>query len=78
MHFDNISAFLAMGGYAKYVWSSFLITWVCFFVLFAHSRKEKRTLLALILSESDRKKRIEEKQRLDNVLKGKNEHESKT
>ncbi len=26
MHFDSMSAFLAMGGYAAYVWSAFGIT----------------------------------------------------
>ena len=76
MHFESFSAFFEMGGYASYVWASFLITWVCFIVLIAHSRKEKRSLLALIIKESERRKRIEEKRKLDKEMKGKNEHES--
>jgi heme exporter protein D len=78
MHFESFSAFIEMGGYAKYVWPSFLITWLCFVVLVMHSRKENRALLKFILNESARKKRIEEKRKLDNELKGKNTHESET
>jgi heme exporter protein D len=76
MHFDNFSAFLEMGGYAKYVWPSFLITWLCFIVLVVHSRKEKRTLFTLILNESARKKRIEAQRKLDKEVKGENSDES--
>lgn len=78
MYFDSVSTFLAMGGYAKYVWSSFIMTWLCFIVLVVHTQKEKRALLTLILNESARKKRIQEKRKLEKELEGKNPHESET
>lgn len=68
MHFDSFSAFLAMGGYGVYVWSSFAITfgamaWVALATHFA-----RRKLFKEIKNKAAREQRIKNAQKMENTL----------
>jgi heme exporter protein D len=69
MHFDSLSSFFAMGGYAIYVWPTFTLTGLIFVVLTVHTAWQKKVLLAKVLSESARRKRIEDQRKRDKELK---------
>jgi heme exporter protein D len=52
--FDSLGGFLAMGGYAGYVWSAY----ACFFIVFGWNliqpRRERRKLLQLLKARQQR------------------------
>ncbi|MGL4776379.1 MAG: heme exporter protein CcmD, partial [Aeromonas veronii] len=50
MHFASFSDFMAMGGYAFYVWLSFGLTLVCLVGIIISTRMKTRSLLAELRS----------------------------
>ena len=59
MQFESWTDFWAMGGYALYVWTSFLISFLALAVLLLDSAMAKRKLFAQVLSEVARNQRIQ-------------------
>ncbi|AJR09528.1 heme exporter protein CcmD [Photobacterium gaetbulicola] len=68
MHFDSFSDFLAMGGYASYVWSAYGISFAALLWLIVSSLSTKRRLAAEIKNKIAREKRIKEAEKLENTL----------
>ncbi|MGF1737332.1 heme exporter protein CcmD [Photobacterium satsumensis] len=68
MHFDSFSDFLAMGGYAQYVWSAYGISFAALLWLMISSLTTKRRLAAEIKNKIAREKRIKEAEKLENTL----------
>ncbi|MDE1221257.1 heme exporter protein CcmD [Vibrio aestuarianus] len=68
MHFDSFSDFLAMGGYAGYVWSAFGITFLSMLILLAVSMKRGKTLLQDVQAKVDRQARIDAAKHMENTL----------
>lgn len=68
MYFDSFSDFLAMGGYAPYVWSSFGITFLCLLVLAWLSVKRKNQILRQVRDEIERQQRIEAAKTMEDTL----------
>ncbi len=56
--FSSWQAFLAMGGYAFYVWLAVACTWVSLGVLVLHSLIRHRRLLADIRQRLSRERRV--------------------
>ncbi len=68
MHFSSFPEFLLMGGYAPYVWSAFLITfiamgWVCLAAVLKH-----RHVLKDIQRKIAREGRLKEAEKMENTL----------
>ncbi|CAH8185321.1 MULTISPECIES: heme exporter protein CcmD [Vibrio] len=68
MHFDSFGDFLAMGGYAGYVWSAFGITFLSMLILLAVSMKRGKTLLQDVQAKVDRQARIDAAKHMENTL----------
>ncbi|KJY91174.1 heme exporter protein CcmD [Vibrio neptunius] len=68
MHFESLSDFFAMGGYAGYVWSAFGITFFSMFVLLIVSIRRGKNLLNEVQSKVDRQARIDAAKNLENTL----------
>ncbi|NOH62035.1 heme exporter protein CcmD [Vibrio sp. RE88] len=68
MHFESLSDFFAMGGYAGYVWSAFGITFFSMFVLLMVSIRRGKNLLNEVQSKVDRQARIDAAKNLENTL----------
>ncbi|AIU67473.1 heme transporter CcmD [Vibrio coralliilyticus] len=68
MHFESLSDFFAMGGYAGYVWSAFGITFFSMFVLLLVSIRRGKNLLNEVQSKVDRQARIDAAKNLENTL----------
>ncbi|CAM2902499.1 heme exporter protein CcmD [Vibrio neptunius] len=68
MHFESLSDFFAMGGYAGYVWSAFGITFFSMFVLLIGSIRRGKNLLNEVQSKVDRQARIDAAKNLENTL----------
>lgn len=68
MHFDSLSDFLAMGGYAGYVWSAFGITFASMMILLWVSVRRGRRLLTEVQAKVDRQARIDAAKNLENTL----------
>ncbi|CAH8202788.1 heme exporter protein CcmD [Vibrio aestuarianus] len=68
MHFDSLGDFLAMGGYAGYVWSAFGITFLSMLILLAVSMKRGKTLLQDVQAKVDRQARIDAAKHMENTL----------
>ncbi|NOH52826.1 heme exporter protein CcmD [Vibrio coralliilyticus] len=68
MHFESLSDFFAMGGYAGYVWSAFGITFFSIFVLLLVSIRRGKNLLNEVQSKVDRQARIDAAKNLENTL----------
>ncbi|WEM41593.1 heme exporter protein CcmD [Photobacterium sp. DA100] len=68
MHFDSFSDFLAMGGYASFVWSAYGISFAALLWLIVSSLNTKRRLAAEIKNKIAREKRIKEAEKLENTL----------
>lgn len=45
MHFESLSEFFAMGGYASYVWGAFAITFLSMLILVVNSVRRSQALL---------------------------------
>lgn len=68
MHFDSFSDFLAMGGYAPYVWSAFGITFFSMLVLWKTSVSQSKALMKNIQQKIDREARREAAKNMENTL----------
>ncbi|WP_394127194.1 heme exporter protein CcmD [Vibrio hepatarius] len=68
MHFESLSEFFAMGGYAGYVWAAFGITFGVMLVLLITSVRHGRTLLDEVQAKVDRQARIDAAKNLENTL----------
>ena len=58
MHFDSFSAFLEMGGYGFYVWTSFIVTFAGIALLFIEQKWRKKQLQHAVKKEALRIERI--------------------
>ncbi|ENC6420914.1 heme exporter protein CcmD [Aeromonas veronii] len=68
MHFASFSDFMAMGGYAFYVWLSFGLTLVCLVGIVISTRMKTRSLLAELRSKQAREARRKAAQQMENTL----------
>ncbi|MEZ8029514.1 heme exporter protein CcmD [Enterovibrio norvegicus] len=68
MHFTSFSAFLDMGGYAVYVWSSFGITFGALLWLVISAHLTRRKLFNDIKNRAAREQRIKNAQNMENTL----------
>ncbi|WP_434356261.1 heme exporter protein CcmD [Parasalinivibrio latis] len=68
MHFNTLTDFFAMGGYAFYVWTSFFITAIAMGWVAAVQIINKKKLLSEVRKRIDREKRIKEAEKLENTL----------
>ncbi len=68
MYFDSLTDFLAMGGYAFYVWSAFIITAVVMGALLLSSYLTGKRLRQEILSRIERDKRRENAKQREDTL----------
>ncbi|HHQ4599240.1 TPA: heme exporter protein CcmD [Aeromonas veronii] len=68
MHFASFSDFMAMGGYAFYVWLSFGLTLVCLAGIIISTRMKTRSLLAELRSKQAREARRKAAQQMENTL----------
>lgn len=68
MHFDSLSDFWAMGGYAGYVWSAFGITFFSMLILWVTSVRRSRTLLRQVEAKIARQARIDAAKNMENTL----------
>lgn len=71
MHFDTLSDFFAMGGYAFYVWLSYGTAFTLLVGLTVVSVRKRRNLLGEIRSKQAREQKLKE------YRKGNQHHESK-
>ncbi|MDN3610610.1 heme exporter protein CcmD [Vibrio ostreicida] len=68
MHFESLSDFFAMGGYAGFVWSAFGLTFLSMFMLLVVSLRRGKTLLKQVQSKVDRQARIAAAKKSENTL----------
>lgn len=68
MHFASFSDFMAMGGYAFYVWLSFGLTMVCLVGIIISTRMKTRSLLGELRSKQAREARRKAAQQMENTL----------
>ena len=68
MHFESFSDFLAMGGYAAYVWSAYGISFAALLWLLFSSLSRKRRLANEIKNKIAREQRIKAAKKLENTL----------
>ena len=68
MYFDSINDFFAMGGYAGYVWSAYVISFLSMLWIVFSSLATKRRLLREINNKMAREQRIKEAKTLENTL----------
>ncbi|ENM3888015.1 heme exporter protein CcmD [Vibrio cholerae] len=68
MHFDSFSDFLAMGGYAAYVWSAFGLTYLSMAMLWIVSVRRKTKLLNQLRDKLARQARIDAAKHMENTL----------
>lgn len=68
MHFASFSDFMAMGGYAFYVWLSFGLTLVCLVGIIISTRMKTRSLLGELRSKQVREARRKAAQQMENTL----------
>ncbi|AVP83814.1 heme exporter protein CcmD [Aeromonas hydrophila] len=68
MHFASFSDFLAMGGYAFYVWLSFGLTLLCLVGIVISTRMKTRALLDELRNKQAREARRKAAQQMENTL----------
>jgi len=68
MHFESLSDFFAMGGYAGYVWTAFGVTFGVMIVLLVLSVRRGQSLLSEVQAKVDRQARIDAAKNLENTL----------
>jgi heme exporter protein D len=68
MHFDTFSDFLAMGGYAFYVWTAYGITFFALIYLVISSRRKHKKILIEIEQRQARQTRIDAAKDMENTL----------
>ena len=68
MHFASFSDFMAMGGYAFYVWLSFGLTALCLVGIVISTRLKTRNLLGELRNKQAREARRRAAQQMENTL----------
>ncbi|RXP95201.1 heme exporter protein CcmD [Vibrio parahaemolyticus] len=68
MHFESLSDFFAMGGYASYVWSAFGITSLSMLILLITSLRRGDALMKEVKAKIDRQARIDAAKNMENTL----------
>ena len=68
MHFASFSDFMAMGGYAFYVWLSFGLTLLCLVGIVISTRLKTRNLLGELRNKQAREARRKAAQQMENTL----------
>ena len=68
MHFASFTDFMAMGGYAFYVWLSFGLTLLCLVGIVISTRMKTRSLLGELRSKQAREARRKAAQQMENTL----------
>ncbi|EJG1816356.1 heme exporter protein CcmD [Vibrio parahaemolyticus] len=68
MHFESLSDFFAMGGYASYVWSAFGITFLSMLILLITSIRRGDALMKEVKANIDRQARIDAAKNMENTL----------
>lgn len=68
MHFASFSDFMAMGGYAFYIWLSFGLTLVCLVGIIISTRMKTRSLLGELRSKQAREARRKAARQMENTL----------
>ena len=68
MHFASFSDFMAMGGYAFYVWLSFGLTLVCLVGIIISTRMKTRSLLGELRNKQAREARRKAARQMENTL----------
>ncbi|HHI5048042.1 TPA: heme exporter protein CcmD [Vibrio parahaemolyticus] len=68
MHFESLSDFFAMGGYASYVWSAFGITFLSMLILLITSLRRGDALMKEVKAKIDRQERIDAAKNMENTL----------
>ncbi|MGL5812330.1 heme exporter protein CcmD [Aeromonas sp.] len=68
MHFASFSDFLAMGGYAFYVWLSFGLTLLCLVGIVISTRMKTRALIGELRNKQAREERRKAAQQMENTL----------
>ena len=68
MYFASFSDFLAMGGYAFYVWLSFGLTLLCLVGIIISTRMKTRSLFNELRSKQARESRRKAAQQMENTL----------
>ena len=68
MHFASFSDFMAMGGYAFYVWLSFGLTLLCLVVIVISTRLKTLSLFNELRSKQAREARRQAAQQMENTL----------
>lgn len=68
MHFASFSDFMAMGGYAFYVWLSFGLSLICLVGIVISTRIKTRSLLGELRSKQAREARRKAAQQMENTL----------
>lgn len=65
MAFDSVSSFLAMGGYAAYVWPAWGVTLALLVVAVIHARAERRLLMRALKRRERRQTHVSSKEGVD-------------
>jgi len=68
MQFESFSSFLAMGGYAFYVWMSFGVTFGAMLLFVIVSYRQHRSLLKHVIKEQERQIRIQNARKKSRTL----------
>lgn len=68
MHFASFSDFMAMGGYAFYVWLSFGLTLLCLVGIIISTRLKTRSLMGELRNKQAREARRKAAQQMENTL----------
>ncbi|EGU4186243.1 TPA: heme exporter protein CcmD [Vibrio parahaemolyticus] len=68
MHFESLSDFFSMGGYASYVWSAFGITFLSMLILLITSLRRGDALMKEVKAKIDRQARIDAAKNMENTL----------
>ncbi|ENY71001.1 heme exporter protein CcmD [Aeromonas diversa] len=68
MHFASVADFLAMGGYAFYVWLSFGITLASLVAIVITTRLKRKQLLGELRRKEAREARRQAAQSMENTL----------
>ncbi|MBM7036302.1 heme exporter protein CcmD [Vibrio ulleungensis] len=68
MQFESFGDIFAMGGYAKYVWSGFAVTFLSMFALLIASRNDTKKILNEVNKKKHRQARIDAAKNRENTL----------
>ncbi len=68
MHFASFSDFMAMGGYAFYVWLSFGLTVLCLVGIVISTQLKTRSLMGELRNKQAREARRKAAQQMENTL----------